>query len=276
MYSLGAIQKDTGEYILPKDAQKGVEYICMDCEQKVIFRKGVQRRAHFAHYSPTNTCSYYEHPNESQIHKDAKYRFATWLAEKRKIEFIWFCPECSIHNGGEDSDTSHTLKYDENDEVVVEYRDPNNRYIADIAILNNNRVKYIFEIQHTHKTTTDVRPEPWFEIDTEQIYNKNEITFHENTEEEYICIHCRRNSSKRKCDACKAKTEVWVLNLPTLDKKVGMEGKWTQIKSCIKCNRNQYNPLWIKGYRQICKICFAQDLESLRQEYSHSICMMED
>jgi competence CoiA-like predicted nuclease len=95
MYILGALNKQTNQYILPNKAEKNVEYICIDCKQKVIFRKGEVRVAHFAHYSPTNNCSYYEHPNESQLHKDAKYKLADWLKNKMKIIIDFDCPECS-------------------------------------------------------------------------------------------------------------------------------------------------------------------------------------
>ena len=73
-YNLGAINIITKQYTSPNRADKTAKYQCTDCEQRVILRKGTIRKAHFAHYSPTNTCSYYEHPNESQLHKDAKYK----------------------------------------------------------------------------------------------------------------------------------------------------------------------------------------------------------
>jgi hypothetical protein len=56
------------------------------------------------------------------------------------------------------------VKYQEDDRVVVEYRDPEGRFVADVALLNGKRVKYIFEFKHTHRTMEGTRPEPWFEI----------------------------------------------------------------------------------------------------------------
>ena len=69
---LGAIDIQTKKYTSPSEATKGKEYKCVDCDKHVILRKGEVRRPHFAHYSQKNVCSYYEHPNEAQIHKDAK------------------------------------------------------------------------------------------------------------------------------------------------------------------------------------------------------------
>ena len=68
---LGAIELGTNKYTLPFFATKDKEYKCVDCGKKVLLRKGNIRAHHFAHYSESN-CSYYDHPNESQIHKDAK------------------------------------------------------------------------------------------------------------------------------------------------------------------------------------------------------------
>ena len=73
---LGAIEIETNKYVSPTEALKGKNYKCIECDKKVIIRKGTIRKAHFAHYVQTNICTYYDHPNESQIHKDAKMLMA--------------------------------------------------------------------------------------------------------------------------------------------------------------------------------------------------------
>ena len=80
---LGALDIETKKYTPPCEATKGREYKCIDCDNRVIFKKGEIKRPHFAHYSQTNVCSYYEHPNEAQIHKDAKLLMQKMLNEKR-------------------------------------------------------------------------------------------------------------------------------------------------------------------------------------------------
>jgi len=90
MYQLGAIQIDDNEYVLPYKADKNKNYKCIGCQQKVILKKGNIRKCHFAHHSQTQ-CSYYEHPNESELHKEAKYKLALWLKENKSIEFAWSC-----------------------------------------------------------------------------------------------------------------------------------------------------------------------------------------
>lgn len=277
MYVLGALNTKTNIYTIPSKAEKGNEYKCIDCNQKVIFRKGDIRVAHFAHYSPTNTCSYYEHPNESQLHKDAKYKLADWLKNKMKITMDLDCPECSSTSDEID------IKYLDNDEIIIEYRDPDGKYIADIALINNNKVRYIFEIKHTHATLTHTRPEPWFEISTEHLFTTEKEQIYDNKQdcsnynELSVIIGCERKSKNRYCNNCKAKTELWVENLPILNKKGGVEVHWKQENPCICCKRTSYNPYFSKEFRQICKICLDNEYEELKKKYDYtSNCMFAD
>ena len=70
--SMGAINKTTNQHEHPKIANKINKYKCPSCEKDVIFRNGKIKQPHFAHYKSDNPCYYYDKPNESQIHKDAK------------------------------------------------------------------------------------------------------------------------------------------------------------------------------------------------------------
>ena len=70
-FSMGAINKTTNNYEYPKIANKINKYKCPFCEKDVIFRNGKIKQPHFAHYKSDNPCSYYEKPNETQIHKDS-------------------------------------------------------------------------------------------------------------------------------------------------------------------------------------------------------------
>ena len=73
LLSLGAINKQTGEYIYPKIANKKDEYICPDCNKDLIFCHGDIRAYYFRHkVDSVNPCHHYSNPSESQIHKDAK------------------------------------------------------------------------------------------------------------------------------------------------------------------------------------------------------------
>lgn len=184
MIKFGALEKDTRSYTLPSDAKKDKSYICIDCPAKVIPKQGEIRKHHFAHFSKT-TCSFFERHSESQTHKEAKYKLASILKNKKPVIIFWSCGSrlrnkdgsvCGLGTGGMECE----IQYEENDEVVVEYRDKNNKYVADIAIVNKekceDKVKYIFEIKYTHKVdiSENTRPEPWFEIDAQAVLDTEE------------------------------------------------------------------------------------------------------
>jgi hypothetical protein len=266
-YAFGAIQTDNNEYVLPYKAEKNKNYKCIGCQQKLILKKGNIRKCHFAHYSETN-CFYFEHPNESELHKEAKYKLASWLKQQKTIGIFWSCCKTKYNGnkcGNSTNEMGSTIEYEENDRVELEYRDTNNKYIADIAVINNNKVKYIFEIKNTHATITDVRPEPWFEIDA------LEIIKHEDIDE--VDLTCIRNNKIRYCYNCRIVDEEWVNNLPRLYNKTdvytqtGYGNQWCQENPCIKCGRGAYSPVFVKGYRQLCVICLCRYEEELKNEY---------
>ena len=275
-YNLGAINTITKQYTSPNKADKSAKYQCTDCEQRVILRKGQIRKAHFAHYSPTNTCSYYEHPNESQLHKDAKFKLQEKLIAKFPIYINNDCPECGIHPAVFDTEP---IEYMDGDSAVVEYRDPNNKYVADVAVINNGKVRYIFEVKNTHATVTTVRPEPWFEFTAGQILEEEDRVLKNDLEDilgQKYCLNCVRTTANRFCPNCRIETEAWAEKLPRLTKKFGIKEFWTQEKSCICCKQEQYNPVFIKGFRQICKICICEHEISLKEKYNTNKCLIID
>ena len=93
MKLLGAINKNTGEYIYPKIANKNDKYICLDCNQDVIICRGNIRVPYFRHYNTSN-CDRYNKPTETQIHKDAKFLIKSLLNKKIKLSFIRKCICC--------------------------------------------------------------------------------------------------------------------------------------------------------------------------------------
>ena len=99
---MGAINKTTNKYKYPKIANKINKYKCPFCEKNVIFRNGKIKQPHFAHYKSENPCSYYEKPNETQIHKDAKILMKTLLDNKRCINIYRKCYYCNSEESGSD------------------------------------------------------------------------------------------------------------------------------------------------------------------------------
>ena len=266
----GAIDSETNYYVLPSKAEKGRTYKCADCNEKVILRQGKIRIHHFAHSNKSN-CQYFEHPNESQQHKDAKMKLAERLKQKFKIKISNSCPKCECWPTLFDD---YEVKYERDLSVIVEYRDPKGKYIADIAVLEDNKVAMIFEIKHTHETTTNVRPEPWFEITTKDIFdNENRIqnNIDEGLENDKYYLDCIRKSLNRFCINCKIPNEIWAKNIPSLSKRYGQERMWEQEKPCIICGTKSYSPQYIQGPRQVCQICVSTDYDKLKEMYNKSL-----
>ena len=189
---LGAINKKTREYVYPKVANKKDKYVCPDCNKDLILCKGKKRIPHFRHkVDSVNPCHHYSNPSESQIHKDAKILLKNLLERKIPISFIRECCSCKIVEEFEEipeMTESSTIRM----EYGFQYND--RQQIADVAYLDNDKIFTLFEICHTHKTRSEKRPEPWFEIDAEKLIRlANDDSL---TSLQIPCIRCE------KCEEC--------------------------------------------------------------------------
>ncbi len=190
LLSLGAFNKNTGEYVYPKIANKKEEYMCPECNKDLILCQGTKRVHHFRHkVDAINPCHYYNSPTETQIHKDAKMLLKSLLNGKIPISLIRTCCVCKKNEEFEIPETSDTSN------IQIEYRfEFNGQKIADVAYIDDNQIICIFEICNTHKTFSENRPEPWFEIDAKTLIhianNKNAPSI------QIPCIRCE------KCDDC--------------------------------------------------------------------------
>jgi ankyrin repeat protein len=153
-------------------------YKCTECNESLIPKRGSKRRWHFAHYSGSSckatndsieiSSDISKTGGESNNHKQAKFVLFELLKHKQPITIV-----------GSKCKTSHcntflpgaTIKHLENDTVHMEYTIPKSEFRADIAVVNNGNIRYIFEILHTSETKTD-RPDPWFEITASVILDK--------------------------------------------------------------------------------------------------------
>jgi len=200
-FSMGAINKLIDKYEYPKIATKGKnKYKCPCCEKDVIFKKGLIKQPHFAHYKSDNPCYYYDKPCETQIHKDAKLLLKTLLDNKSEICFHRECNNCMFEEPDIIEYKISKNDYNENTKAIIEYKFMfnNSTRSADVAFIENDNIKYIFEICYKNKTKEENRPEPWIEINAEDLINK--INSGEIIDEEgNISIECIRNY---KCDKC--------------------------------------------------------------------------
>ena len=259
---MGAFDTVTKMYYTPSEASKSKNYVCAECGNRVILRRGSVRIPHFAHYSQTNTCSYYDHPSESQIHKDAKMLMAKLLSERRNIQFVWWCdyPACGKLKTRSDSYAFinvPSITYKDGDEVIQEYRDKENKWVADIAIINNGEVRYIIEIKHTHGTELG-RPEPWFEVDATTLIQ--EINEQDNADpEDCFIINCERKNIKRYCYGSFCYKEYWVNRIPGYIKKMF-------VNECLLCGTTDFYPIsdgatdkFQNGEIKVCIDCLVKD-----------------
>lgn len=211
LLSLGAIDESTNEYVFPRDATKNRIYKCPECGKSLIVCKGDIRAHHFRHKScKTNTCTYYDNPSESQIHKDAKHRLKT-LLKTNKLSFSRCCSCCDAKEEFEIPEVT------ESSHIEIEHRFRYNCSVrvADVAYVDDNEIICIFEICNTHRTSEHHRPEPWFEIDATAL-----IKTTNNTELSQLCIPCIRNNVK--CEECVIKEES-DLKIHNIDKYVRLK-----------------------------------------------------
>jgi len=198
---MGAINKSTNNYEYPKIANKKNCYKCPSCERDVIFRNGKIKQPHFAHKRTNNPCYYYDKPNETQIHKDAKMLMKSLLDNNKNIYFHRICKHCrNGYNNTFDVFEITEKDYNKNSNAVIEYKFIHNSLYksADVAFIENDNIKYIFEICYKNKTKEENRPEPWVEINAEKLIlniNSGEII----DDEGDITIECIRDYICEEC-----------------------------------------------------------------------------
>lgn len=198
MLKLGAIKKLNDEYENVCNAKKENEYKCPECESDVILRKGTKNRIHFAHKKESN-CKYYEHPSESEIHKEGK-RVIKMLLEKNELNIYKKCQKCGEkefikipeYTKEKTVKLEHSFNYDMYNEGFISENGV--LRIADVAYLNvDKEIIWICEILNTHKTDEGNRPEPWNEIDAKELLKKDI------KENEKVEIKCSREYTCEKC-----------------------------------------------------------------------------
>jgi hypothetical protein len=223
---LGAFIKGTTTYIYPAIANKTDKYTCPECEKDLIFKQGQVRAHHFAHYRDDNPCNYYNKPSESQIHKDAKMLLKVLLESGSPLTIR---RECGAYHTspGPSYEEFAIPEFDNASRVVLEHRFnyKGQLRIADVACIDNDEIVCIFEICNTHKTSSECRPEPWFEIDaTDFIRQVN--TGNTNTIQCIRKIPCD-DCTPVACRRCGADYPRYIINLH--ENKV-CTGCWVDIK----------------------------------------------
>jgi ribosomal protein S27AE len=182
---IGSIDAITGEYVIVGLGVKGNKYKCPKCGKGVILADGGINARHYKHKKDTN-CSYFN-AGESDLHYDGKYIMKHLLLHNT-VEIHHTCNICNEIEGFE-------IPKNDTNKVVIEYAFKHNgdQKYADVALLNkNDNLIAIVEIVNTHKTGEGTRPNPWFEVSSNEI-SKIDITINEciiNCLREYTCEVC--------------------------------------------------------------------------------------
>jgi hypothetical protein len=219
--SLGAINKLTGEYVYPKIANKKDKYICPECNKDLILCQGEKIVHHFRHkVDSVNPCHHFSKPTESQQHKEAEWLLKFLFESKTPITVYRICCCCKKNEEYEIPEMT------EGSVIQLEHRfEYNGPKIADVAYLDNGEFVGIFEICNTHKTRSEDRPEPWFEIDAETLIkmaNDNSLT-----SLQIPCIRCE------KCEDCikEEKRRIILQKIYLLEQQLQTITSWGASKS---------------------------------------------
>ena len=194
-FDMGAIVRNTTDYVYPSEASKKCEYSCPKCKNPIIFRCGQKNKPHFAHKNKSN-CTYYEHPTETEIHREGKRLIKKLIDNKYKIIIQRKCKCC---HEIQDDFTLNTFEHITcQEEYSFKNQDNQTRY-ADVGLLENGELKYIFEIFNTHKTDEKRQTNyNWCEIDAfkfiDETINKKNLNG-----DGVIIVKCTRNVKCREC-----------------------------------------------------------------------------
>ena len=160
---------------------------------------------------------------------------AQLLKNKRGIYFQRECIECKWDGyfQGESS-----IVYKEGDEVIIEYRDKQNKYVADVAVINNSEVRYIVEIKVSHETKSNARPEPWYEVNAkdliDEVNKQEEEIKEEGLQDDTLWFRCIRKNINFRCYGSFCYKEQFVRLIPHYSKE-------NQDNSCILCKKTDYD-----------------------------------
>jgi len=179
------------------------KYKCLDekCKGDVIFcaEHSVSVRPYFRHVSSGGSCQRFSKPTEKTIHDEAAM-VAKSLLETQRVKVHTQCMlygnDCGIVWEKEMPKATVT------DEFILKDRyDPSNcRLEADLSWYSKGDLSLIVEIKHTHATEEGHRPEPWIELQAEQVLKcqKNEDGY-------YVFENIRNTGLVDACDECLAR-----------------------------------------------------------------------
>lgn len=208
-FRLGAYLKGTETYIKPGIAQKkddkGVknEWTCPVCKTDADLKKGTIKAHHFAH-RVKKSCSYFERPGESDLHKAAKEEIRNRYEGGAQFKVVRNCSSCRCPSNILDTSLLNGKRRATKEDS---YDPTNKRLHSDVSLYHDDTLTCIVEILNTHKT--EQRPEPWVEINAVDVIQNTDIsdniTFY--CKRSYICNICERKAEERLAEQNRIRAE---------------------------------------------------------------------
>jgi len=184
-FTSGAINKDTSLYEYPLFASKQNNYMCPYCNNDVIIRQGDIRIHHFAHKCELNKCNYYTKPTSQHMIDDVKNIVLSCFNNKIPINIH---KKCGYTKNYHDTCLKAIHQPIINNNILtceINYKFKYNDYdnIADIAFIENDKIKYIIECFSDTTKYSGIeesvvfskafnRPDPWFKINVQEFLDQ--------------------------------------------------------------------------------------------------------
>jgi hypothetical protein len=209
-FRLGAYLKGTAIYVKPDIAEKKDEngkkneWTCPVCETRADLKKGDIKVHHFAHHVK-KSCSYFERPGESDLHKAAKEEIKNRYEGGAQFKVVRKCHSCHCRSKTIlDTSLLNGMRRAINEDP---YDPTNKRLHSDVSLYHDGKLNCIVEIVHTH--TTEQRPEPWVEIKAIDVIENTDtsgnITFY--CKRQYTCSICEAKEKERLAEQIRIREE---------------------------------------------------------------------
>ena len=161
----GAFMKGTKTFVKPVQAEKRVNGVktaweCPSCNTDAVFCKGKIVPPYFRH-PPESNCTFFNPTGMSAQHLGAQNLLKNLLETDRTLTITRRCTRCrkddtvfelGTRPAKSSARTEHSFYID------------GNRYSADVALLEDNQIRCIFEVCWTHETNRPPHEHPWVEL----------------------------------------------------------------------------------------------------------------
>lgn len=204
-----AFDRDLQSLTLITDAEKKRNYECVECREKIIFKKGAKVRPYFSHLANTR-CKYFDViAGMTEEHREAQRICSHKLANNETVSFEVKCARC--HHICTTSEYTAPPNSTVKTELFAKHDEK--RQFYDIAVLTSaGKVDLIVEIFHT-SLTQSYRPEPWFEINAGEILQGSQTLTCVRLRPDHFCEACTiYNENEEKVE--RIKNACWYAEIP--------------------------------------------------------------